>query len=90
MSQIIFASEDIAIVESDDILTESYSGQQIIQTAKKENFIQTNQSSYTVGMLRDNYNLWLRMEEIMIKLKNPYEKNYEINLGNMFPIDKSS
>ncbi len=30
------------------------------------------------------------MEEIIIKLRNPYEKNYEINLGNLFPIDKSS
>lgn len=41
-------------------------------------------------MLRENYNLRLRLEETIIKLKNPYEKNYEISLGNLFPIEKSS
>lgn len=41
-------------------------------------------------MLRENFNLRIRLEEIIIKLKNPYEKNYEIALGNLYPIDKSS
>lgn len=41
-------------------------------------------------MLRENFNLRIRLEEIIIKLRNPYEKNYEIALGNLYPIDKSS
>lgn len=41
-------------------------------------------------MLRENYNLRIRLEEIIIKVKNPYEKNIEVNLNSLFPIDKSS
>ena len=41
-------------------------------------------------MLRENYNLWTKLEEIIYKKRNPYDKIPEIQLDGFFPIEKST
>ncbi len=87
----IINKDQSKLMVSKNLITESYTKNGYIQDANTIEHIQRiNTSNYILGMLRDNYNYLIKLEEIIKKRANPNQKGFEVELENKFPIEKSS
>lgn len=89
----VFSKKNFKIKVSKSLKTEIYLNQSYLggmyNVDRLENI---NSSYYITGMLRDNYNYLLKLEEILEKKKknNPNEKVVDVDLPHKYPIEKSS
>lgn len=87
----ILTREKNKLLVSQNLLTESYINQCYIEDEKNiTNIDLINSCNYIIGMLRDNYNFLIKLEEIIYRKSHPDEKAIEVELENKFPIEKSS
>ena len=87
----ILGIDRVKIVVSDNLLTENYIGSSYIpDDGTVTQLDKINSSNYICGMLRENYNYLVKLEEIAFKKVNPAEKGFEIELEHKYPIEKSS
>lgn len=60
---------------STNLITENYISQGYISDVENFKYIEKiNSSNYINGMLRENYNYLIKLEEIILKKKNPHLK----------------
>lgn len=87
----ILGVERVKIIVSDNLLTENYvGGSYITDDGTVTHLDKINSSNYICGMLRENYNYLIKLEEIAFKKVNPAEKGFDIELEHKYPIEKSS
>lgn len=91
IQNLIFSKDVKNVILSKNLLTESYINQCYVLSDESNDFIERiNSSPYIVGMLRENYNFLLKMEEIIYRKSHPEERGVEADLPHKFPIEKSS
>lgn len=87
----ILGVDRVKVMVSDNLLTENYIGSSYISDdGTITQLDKINSSNYICGMLRENYNYLIKLEEIAFKKVNPTEKGFDIELEHKYPIEKSS
>ena len=91
ISNVIFQRDDRKLLVSNNSYTESYVGESYIDDAIGISEVElTNSKNYTTGMLRDNFNYLKDLERVIQKKKTNIDKNIDVELGEKYPIEKSS
>jgi WD40 repeat protein len=91
ISSSVFSTNKQKILISDSLFTESYIGEGYISDQESiEEVEKINARNYVVGMLREQYNFLVKLEEVVQKKHLGAEKNVEAELELKYPIEKSS